>query len=46
MAAETVCISKEEYISLKKKEAIADDILLQLDASLKDLEAGRIKRVR
>ena len=28
-----------------KKEAIADDLLVQLDASLKDLEAGRIKRV-
>ena len=46
MEAETVCISTEEYIHLKKKEEIADDLLLQLEASLKDLEAGRIKRVR
>lgn len=31
---------------LKKKVAVADNLLLQLEASLKDLEAGRIKRVR
>lgn len=48
MAAQSaeICIPVEEYNRLKKKEAIADDILLQLDASLKDLEAGRVKRVR
>jgi hypothetical protein len=44
--AETICISKEEFNLLKKKEAIADDILLQLEASLRDLEQGKIKRVR
>lgn len=43
---ETKCIPTEEYELLKKKEAIADDILLQLEASLKDLEAGRIRRVK
>lgn len=43
---ETVSIPVEEYQVLKKKEAIADDILFQLEASLQDMEAGRIKRVR
>ena len=46
MATETVCIPTEEYTMLKKKESIADNLLLQLDASLNDLEVGRIKRVR
>ena len=46
MAAETICIPAGEYKLLKKKEAVADDILLQLEASLKDLEAGRVKLVR
>jgi hypothetical protein len=46
MATETVCIPVEEYQRLKKKAHIADDVLLQLEASLRDLEAGRIKRVR
>ncbi len=31
---------------LRKKSVIAKNLLLQLEASLKDLEAGRIKRVR
>jgi hypothetical protein len=46
MATETVCIPKDEYLQLKKKAEIADDMVLQLESSLKDLEAGRIKRVR
>ena len=46
MTTETVSISQEEYTMLKKKEVIADDLVLQLDSSLKDLEAGRVKRVR
>ncbi|MBI2147632.1 hypothetical protein HYU19_04100 [Candidatus Woesearchaeota archaeon] len=46
MTTETVSIPIEEYQLLKKKEAIADDVVLQLEASLKDLEAGRIKKVR
>ncbi len=45
MDTDTVCISTEEYIHLKKKEEIADDILLQLEASLHDLKAGKIRRV-
>jgi len=40
---ETVTIPKEEYFSLKKKASFADDILLQLDSSLKDIEAGKVK---
>jgi len=45
MATDTVCIPREDFILLKKKEAVADDLLLQLDASLKDLEMGRVRRV-
>lgn len=37
MATETVSLPVEEYQLLKKKEAIADDLLLQLEASLKGL---------
>ncbi len=46
MDTDTVCISTEEYMHLKKKEEIADDLLLQLEASLSDLEAGKIRKVR
>lgn len=46
MNAETVCISREEYVLLKKKESVADDVLLQLESSLEDLGKGRLKRVR
>ena len=46
MITETVCISHEEYELLKKKAAVADDIIYQLESSLKDLEEGNIKRVR
>lgn len=31
---------------LRKKSVIANNLLLQLEASLKDLEAGRIKKIR
>ena len=41
---DTVTVSKEEYASLKRKAAIADDILLQLEASLRDIQNGRIKK--
>ena len=41
--AETVTISKDEYGVLKKKASFADDVLLQLEASLRDAEAGRVK---
>ena len=45
MKQEMVQIPKEEYKKLKKKAEIADDIVLQLESSLRDAEAGRIKRV-
>ncbi len=45
MKQELVTIKKEVYERLKKKAEIADDILLQLELSLKDAEEGRIKRV-
>tara|TARA_B100000315_G_C14573455_1_gene586784 strand:+ start:320 stop:460 length:141 start_codon:yes stop_codon:yes gene_type:complete len=46
MATETVTISKEEYLRLKKMEDVDEDLLNQLVASLEDIKAGRIKRVR
>lgn len=45
MSQETVTIPLDEYDRLKKKAEIADDIVYQLELSLKDIEAGRIKRV-
>ncbi len=44
--AETVCIPKEEFKLLKRKEAIADDLLLQMEASAKAIKEGRVKKVR
>ncbi len=41
---ETVTIPKTEYKSLKKKAAIADDVLHQLELSLRDAEKGRIRK--
>ncbi|MDD5163668.1 MAG: hypothetical protein PHD95_05685 [Candidatus ainarchaeum sp.] len=41
--AETVTIAKSEYDYLKKKADFADDILCQLESSLEDIQAGRIK---
>jgi len=46
MASETIAIEEDEYLRLKKKEKIADDLVLQLESSLHDIEAGRIRRVR
>ena len=43
--AETITIPKEEYGRLKKKAEIADNIIYQLEMSLRDAEAGRIRRV-
>lgn len=39
-----VTIPREEYAVLKKKAALADDVLLQLDASLKAAVAGKIRK--
>ncbi len=46
MTTESVSISAERYDILVKKEAIADDLVLQMESSLRDLEAGRVRRVR
>ena len=43
--AETITIPKSEYYRLREKARIADDILYQLDMSLKDAESGRIRKV-
>lgn len=45
MATETILIQKESN-SNKKVMGLSNDIVLQLEASLKDIKAGRVKRVR
>jgi len=45
MKQETITITADEYDRLKKKAKIADDIIYQLEMSLRDAEVGRIKRV-
>jgi len=40
---QTITIQKSKYETLKKKANFVDNILLQLDASLNDAEAGKIK---
>ena len=40
-----ISIPVEEYKMLKKKAEIADNVLLQLESSVKDLKAGRLKKV-
>lgn len=42
---ETITIPMDEYDRLKKKAEIAEDIIYQLEMSLKDAEAGRIRKV-
>ena len=44
MTTQTVTIPREEYTALKKKTALADDVLLQLAGSLKDIVAGKIRK--
>ena len=44
MPSETVTISKAEYKRLKLKEEVADDALLQLNASLEAAKQGRIRK--
>lgn len=41
MTTETVTISMDEYVSLKMKAEIADDAIVQLNLSLKDLHHSR-----
>ncbi|MCX6706834.1 MAG: hypothetical protein NT001_01695 [Candidatus Woesearchaeota archaeon] len=45
MAAETITITKEEYLKLKRHEEVDQDFLNQLVSSLEDIKSGRIKRV-
>ncbi len=42
--AQTVVVSKQKYDLLKKKAAFAEDVLLQLKSSLKDIKNGKIKK--
>jgi hypothetical protein len=46
MAVKSVCIPSGEYLRLKRKERVVDDVLLQLRVSLRDIQAGRVRRVR
>jgi hypothetical protein len=45
MTTESVSIPLEEYQQLKKKAEIADDLLLQIENSARDIKAGRLKKV-
>ncbi len=42
---DTVTISKSEYERLKRKEKMADDVLVQLEQSAEDIRRGRIHKV-
>jgi len=41
---ETVTIPKKEYARLKKKAAIADDVVVQLEKSFRDMREGKIMK--
>lgn len=45
MVTETVTISREEYLRLKKYEEVDQGLLNQLVSSLEDIKHGRIRRV-
>lgn len=44
MENQTITIPKTEYVVLKKKAEIADDALVQLKLSLKDLKEGKVSK--
>ena len=44
MEQEIITLSKEEFEKLKKKAAIADDAIVQLNLSLEDMRNGRISK--
>ncbi len=46
MQTEMISIPSKEYQLLKKKESLANDLLLQLESSLQDLKNGKVKKVR
>ncbi len=45
MVAETICITKEEYSSLKKKAEVDEELLQDIAMGIKDILAGRVKEV-
>jgi len=36
----------EKTVTVSKKKEVPDDILIQLEMSLRDMEEGRVRRVR
>lgn len=40
----TITISRDEYTRLKKKAALAEDLLVQLENSFQDMREGRVKK--
>ncbi len=40
---ETVTISKEEYVELKRHKEVDEELIKKLIKSLEDVKAGRIK---
>jgi PHD/YefM family antitoxin component YafN of YafNO toxin-antitoxin module len=46
MTPETVTITREEYEKLKEKAGIDKELLHELVQGLKDIKAGRVKKVR
>ena len=44
MAIESVNIPVEEYTLLKRTAELADDLVLQLQNSLKDIKEGKLKK--
>lgn len=43
---QTVTISKHEYQELKRKAEIDEELLQELVQGLKDIKAGRVRRVK
>ena len=41
---ETITISKDEYLKLKKKAALADDVVEQLEKSFQDMRKGKVSK--
>ena len=46
LCMETITISKQEFNELKRKAEIDEELLQELVQGLKDIKAGRVKRVR
>lgn len=43
---ETITIPKEEYRELKKKAEVDEELLQELVQGLKDIKAGKVRRVK